>query len=67
MVMKIRVQMSYDDLSDEDKRLVVEGRLLNIFTSPRYGGKRIVESPVMNKMQKEIVDEIYKMHNEGLL
>ena len=59
--------MGYEDLTDEDKRLVVEGRLFNIFTSTQYGGKRIVESPTMKKMQKEIVNEIYKMRNEGLL
>lgn len=59
--------MSYENLTDEDKRLVVEGRLLNIFTSPKYGGKRIKEDPVISKMQKEIIDEFYRMRAEGLL
>lgn len=59
--------MSYETLSPEDKRMVVEGRLLNIFADPKYGGKRIVEGKLMTQMQKQIVDEIYKMSNEGLL
>lgn len=54
-------------LSPEDKRMVVEGRLLNIFTSAKYGGKRIKEGPEMTRMQKEIVNEFYKMRDEGLL
>lgn len=59
--------MGYENLTPEDKRLVVEGRLLNIFTSPKYGGKRIVEAPIIRKMQEEIINEFYKMRNEGLL
>lgn len=59
--------MSYEDLSPEDKRMVVEGRLLNIFTDTKYGGKRIVEGKLMTQMQKSILDEIYKMRAEGLL
>lgn len=59
--------MSYADLSPEDKKMVVEGRLLNIFTDTKYGGKRIVEGKVMTQMQKQIIDEIYKMRDEGLL
>lgn len=59
--------MSQADLSPEDKRMIVEGRLLNIFTDAKYGGKRIVEGALMSKMQKSIVDEFYKMKSEGLL
>lgn len=59
--------MSYANLNDDDKRMVIEGRLLNIFTDTKYGGKRIVEGKVMTQMQKHIVDEIYKMRDEGLL
>lgn len=59
--------MSTADLTPEDKRMVIEGRLLNIFTDKKYGGKRIVESPLMKQMQKSIIDEFIKMRNEGLL
>lgn len=59
--------MSNDDLTPEDKRMVIEGRILNIFTDKRFGGKRIVESKEMKLMQKTIVDEILKMRDEGLL
>lgn len=59
--------MSTADLTPEDKRMVIEGRLLNIFTDKKYGGKRIVESALMKQMQKSIVDEFIKMRNEGLL
>lgn len=58
---------SYETWNDEDKRMVIEARLLNIFTDKRFGGKRIVEGKVMAQMQKEIVDEFYKMRDEGLL
>lgn len=59
--------MSYENLSPKDKKMVVEGRLLNIFTDAKYGGKRIVEGKLMTEMQKAIVDEIFKMSGEGLL
>lgn len=59
--------MSYENWNEDDKRMVIEARLLNIFTDKKYGGKRIVEGPLMSDMQKKIVDEIYKMRDEGLL
>lgn len=59
--------MSNKDLTPEDKRMVIEGRLLNIFTDKRFGGKRIVDSKEMKLMQKVIIDEFIKMRNEGLL
>lgn len=59
--------MGYQNMNEDDKRMVIEGRILNIFTDKRFGGKRIVEGKVMAQMQKEIIDEFYKMRDEGLL
>lgn len=59
--------MSTGDLTPEDRRMVIEGRVLNIFTDKRFGGKRIVDSKEMKLMQKVLIDEFIKMRNEGLL
>lgn len=54
------------ELTPQDKRLIMEARLLNVFADERFGKKRIVDSPDMTKMQKEILDLFITMHNEGL-
>lgn len=59
--------MSYENMTDEDKRMIIEGRVLNIFTDKKYGRQRIVDTPIMQQMQKELIDEFYKMREEGLL
>lgn len=56
----------YRDLSPEERRATIEGRLLSLMTI-RYGGQRFVAGPKMTKLLHELVDEMYKMREDELL
>jgi len=55
----------YDGLTDGDRRLNVEGRLLDVLS--KYGGKRVVAGKVVHDMVQELANEIYKMKSDGLI
>lgn len=55
----------YDGLSEDDRRLNVEGRLLDALS--KYGGKRIVAGKIMHDLVQDLTKEIYEMKNDGLL
>lgn len=52
-------------LSEEDKKLVVEGRILKVLSD--YGGKRLVAGKDMTLMVKDLVTEIYNIQRDGLI
>lgn len=54
----------FQNLSDEDKRLNIEGKILNILTD--HGGERIVAGPKMEKLLKELTDNYLEMRKDGL-
>jgi len=53
------------ELSPEDKRLNVEGRLLDKISN--YGGKRLVAGKDMSKLLQDLTDEVYRLKADGLL
>lgn len=52
-------------MNEVDKRMMVESRITTILT--RHGGERIVGGPLMERLMREIVDDIMLMNEEGLL
>lgn len=54
----------YEGLSDVDRRLNVEGRLLD--TLSKYGGKRIVAGKTMRDLVQDLANEFYRMKADGL-
>lgn len=58
-------QTHYAELDDSDRRLRVEGRLLDVLS--KYGGKRVVAGKVLNDIVQDLTDEYYKMKSDGLL
>jgi len=55
----------YTGLSDEDRRLKVEARLLDVLA--QYGGKRVVAGKVLNQMVQDLTKAIYAMKDDGLV
>lgn len=55
----------YEGLSDEDRRLKVEARLLDVLA--QYGGKRVVAGKVLNQMVQDLTKAIYAMKDDGLV
>lgn len=57
--------LHYSGLSESDRRLNVEGRLLDVLS--RYGGKRLVAGKVMHDLVRDLTNEYYEMKEDGLL
>lgn len=58
--------MSRPPLSESDRRLNVEFRLLAIVST--YGGERIVaDNPAMDRMVKQLADEVDALAREGFV
>lgn len=55
----------YAGLSDEDRRLNVEGRITDVLSN--YGGKRLVAGKVIRDLMLDLTEEFYKMRDDGLL
>lgn len=55
----------YKNLSPEDRRLNIEGRVLDVLS--QHGGTRLVSGPKLAKIVQEITDEIIKMSHDGLI
>ena len=53
------------NLSEADKRLNVESRLLNHLSL--RGGQRIVAGPEMDSLVADLVEETYALAREGFL
>ena len=57
--------MSSSELSQEDKRLNIEGMIVD--TLSKYGGKRLVAGRDMTNLLKELTELVYQIKQEGLL
>lgn len=55
----------YAGLSDEDRRLNVEGRLTDVLS--KFGGKRLVAGKVMHDLLLDLTNEVFKMKDDGLI
>lgn len=57
--------MPASSLSKEDKRLNIEGLILDVLS--KYGGKRLVAGRDMTNLLNELTDLTYKIKQEGFL
>lgn len=53
---------NYEGLSEEDKRLRVEARILS--TMMKYGGKRIVAGKTLHDLVQDLTNEFYRLRGD---
>jgi len=58
-------QNHYKGLSDDDRRLNVEGRITDVLS--KYGGKRLVAGKVIHDLVQDLTKEAFSMKEDGLL